>query len=221
MYIGKPVSSRILSAVRRLCGPRRAGRPGKLYQCSRRDANRKPAIPGQHRPHGGSDWPPLAIRAGGPSAFAVRVGRALWSRLLGPDSTELAASAREPHFERRHETVVHEERVGRQGRVEFSWRRCTLRGRARPARGPAFETRIADARSRIGRVAVPRSPALPFDRHGRGGAERFFQRTDDVESFQPPRAARTEWCPSWRGTRDNGYSSPGTICAAPPARKCY
>ena len=70
--------------------------------------------------------------------------------LIRDEQADVLVQHRPAHFERHREVVIHEERVGRHSRVEFSWRRCTLRGRARPARGPAFETRVADARSRIG-----------------------------------------------------------------------
>ncbi len=80
--------------------------------------------------------------------------------LIRHEQAHVLVQHRPAHFERRHEVVIHEERVGRHGRVEFSWRRCALRCRGRPARGPASETQVADARGGIGRFLGRERPRL-------------------------------------------------------------
>ena len=83
---------------------------------------------------------------------ALKIGQCR-HELIRHEQADVLVQHRPAHFERRHQVVIHEERVGRHRRVSSArGGDCTpCAARARPARRPAFETQVADARGRIGR----------------------------------------------------------------------
>ena len=71
--------------------------------------------------------------------------------LFRREQAHVLVQHRPAHFERGHEVVIDQQRVGRRGCSTTGVLANCVARRARPSRGPVLEPQVADARGRIGR----------------------------------------------------------------------